>query len=210
MKKIHIDWSAYKQVANVFVGQWFKWFALGTIVLIMVLGWFVLLQREYNTLRNSGIIGYQATIERLQERQTYLQSLREMERSYNELNQEQLRQMEQILPVGFDATTAMARVEEFARQAGLELLSVDVSSGGEVTAEGEEAASTAAPANSNLRVAQISLNLTAEDGSYEELKRFLDTIDSFVPVMNLAAISYAPATTSYAIQLETYYIEADE
>lgn len=211
MKKPKINLSDMRTQANTFVGQWYRWFVLGVLLIVFVLAWFLILQREYIALRQSGIIGYEATIERLQDRQDYLSGLRQMEESYEELNQEQLRQLEYLLPTGFDVSSTIARMEDFARQSGLSLLSVDVVSGREVQTGANEttAQNDVTFSNKNIREASISMNL-ATDGSYEQLKRFLDTLDSFVPVLNLKSISYTPATASYAIQVQTYYIDESD
>lgn len=212
MKKPKINWSEWKTKANTFAGQYYKWCVVGVLLVILIGGWFGILQREFFAVQQNGVAGYEATIERLQDRQEYLAGLRKMEDSYNELNQEQLRQLEYLLPVGFDTTATIARMEQFAGQAGLQLLSVDVTSGQEIESgtntTTQEGALTFS--NKSIRRANIAMNLSTADGSYDELKHFLDTLDTFVPVLNLDAISYTPATGSYAIQVTTYYIEQSE
>lgn len=180
------------------LNRWYRWIAAVVLVVVLLLGWVVFLQDGYRELRDSGIGGYQATVERLNDRQAHLDQLRTMEKEYSQLEQERLRHIDYVLPQTLDATAVIADLSTFAATAGVRVMNIDVVRSSEVAAT-----------DSIVRTAVITLNVQTTDGSYDQLKRLLSALETYTPVLDLETLSYTPGNTSYALQLRTYYREDD-
>lgn len=232
---MNINFQQYLSTLNTVVSKYYRWFVLLECVVILALGWVFLLQGQFGAIRDSGLVSYEATKQRLDEKKTYLEKLQLMEGNFEELNEERLQQLETVLPVGFDTTSFITNMHSFADAANVNILSIDVvqappKSETENATTNEESASsqserggsettdtgdgqqtiveaTTEITNDRIRTANVSLNVSSVDGSYEGLKTFLDVLESFVPILDLQTISYSPSTTSYALQMKTYYFD---
>jgi hypothetical protein len=179
------------------------------IVVILGAGWLLLLSREVEAIQQSGILGYEDSVQRLQLAEQRLAELKELEQSYEAVSQERLSQLEPVLPIGLEPPSVISNIQSFADSTGLEILSIDVVVPEPVAgAQPEVVTNAGLPefSNPDIRTATITLNVDSQEGSYGELKRFLDTLENFVPVYDLRTISYVPDTTSFALQLETYFV----
>lgn len=203
---------------NAFVAKHYRWFLLGVLVVVFTVGWFALLRGEYKAIVDSGIIGYEQTVDRLEERRLHLEQLRAMKTSYESLNGERLQQLDELLPIGLASTEIISRMSAFADAAGVNVLSIDVVTGTDAAVAGSQAQplvvggqqtsdATAVQQSPLYTSANITVNIENADNSYAALKTFLDSLESFVPVVDLKQLSFSPDTTTYALQLTTYYIE---
>lgn len=190
-------------------------------MLVLWFGWSLLLRGEYQRIRESGILEYQNRVTQRQTKQENLAQLQQLATHVDGLNQERLDQLNAILPTGFDSVAMIDQMQAFAAVAKVTILSIDVtqeSSTSQSTTVKGKAAQTAETdttsaaqrqlAQSNVRTAVITLNVESEQSSYADMKAFLDTLESFVPVLNLHNLTYSPETTSFALQLQTYYIDS--
>ncbi|PIW36984.1 MAG: hypothetical protein COW24_02525 [Candidatus Kerfeldbacteria bacterium CG15_BIG_FIL_POST_REV_8_21_14_020_45_12] len=202
-----------EQVNN-FIGRHFGICAGLVIVLVFMLGWFLLLDGEYKTIRESGVLGYESAVENLQSRQERLFSLQDLEKEHKDLEGERLAQINEVLPVGFESTSALNTIQSLAESANLNILSVDISNQTAVTEEPSGSADqTGVQVKSEItsplvKAAVVTLNVESKDESnYDDLKYFLDVLQSYVPLFNMQTLNYSPDTTSFALQLVTYYLE---
>lgn len=208
-----INWRPIVRVANGIIDSRYRWFVFGEVLIVGWIGWTVLLQGEYQHIRESGILEYQNRVEQRGDRQRTLEQLQDLAADLEGLHHERLQQVEAVLPTGLDPVQVMNELQTFATTAGVTILSMDItqsSSAEDTTSESEEAAaiSVSAFTHERLRTAIVSMNIATAAGSYAELKTFLDALESFVPILNLRNLTYAPETTSFALQLETYYIDS--
>ena len=205
-----IDWREQIKELNKLTGKYYKWLVVLEVSLVGLLGWLFVLQGQYQQLSENGLLTFQQTAEDLASRQNYLGELRLSEQSYNELNVERIRLMERILPIGLEKNQLVADVQAFADAAGMTIYGIDATLGGTAVAS-EDGATTQTQlfTNKKIQTAVISVNIAGENNSYEELKSFLDMLESFVPVLDLRSINYTPETSSFALQLYTYYIAAE-
>ncbi len=198
---------------NIFIGRYFIWCAGAVILSVFALGWLLLLGREYRSISDSGVLGYEQSVERLQERQEYLFDLQSMEEELKSINQERLVQLNEVLPVGFEPTEAMNNIQALAEASNLSILSMEISTPNSEAVEQAEAATTGASvqkrvSSDRVKTAVVTLNVESQDANdYQDLKRFLDVLQSYVPLFNMQTLNYSPDTTSFALQLVTYYLE---
>jgi len=218
-----INWQALLQGMNTVVAAHYRWFVLGATVVVLWLGWVLLLQDEYAHIRDSGILEYQQRVERRQTHQDNLAQLQRLAAQVEGLNTERLDQLDAVLPKGIDSVALIDQMQAFADAAQVSILSIDVTkesetkpAAGSATAKATKTTSTNSSSSSaalqltksQVRTAVITVNITTRQSTYAGLKDFLDTLESFVPVLNLRNLTYSPATTSFALQLETYYLDS--
>lgn len=185
-------------------------------VLVAALGWFLLLRGEYTKIQRSGLVDLQTASAALEKRQNYLHDLQSMSAEYNTLNAEQLRQLSAVLPDNVDEISLMNTMYNFAASAHVTILSIDVVLAGNsatIAAAQKVQAATASAAvplvsNKDVEIANVVMNVSPQENSYANFKAFLTALDRFAPVLNLRQMTYSPDTTSYALQLETYYTDS--
>lgn len=210
----------YSAAVNRFLDKFFALFVFVVVVALLLLGWIFLLQREYNSIRNSGILQYRARVAELKEQQAYLQKMQDMETAYQKLSQERLRQLQDVLPAGIDTVALMADFERLANEAHVTLTNIDIAvpantNNTSMNGENKNNSKTTAPATPNsapdsadlIQKATITVTVEMPAGSYHELKNFLQVLESFVPIFDLANLSYAPDATSMVLQFYTYYLD---
>lgn len=207
MKKI--DWHEQIKELNKLTGKYYKWLVLLEVALVGLFGWLFVLQGQYQQLSENGLLTFQQTAEDLAARQSYLNELRKSEQSYNSLNVERLRLMEGTLPVGLEKNQLIADMQAFADSADMTIYGIDVTLGGNAVASEDGATQNQQFTNRNIKTAVISLNIAGKTNSYEELKSFLDSLESFIPILDLRSINYTSDTSSFALQLYTYYLEEE-
>lgn len=194
------------------VARYYRWLVAAVCLFSLVIGWFLFLEKQYITIRDSGLVDLQTANTELTKREQQLIQIERMERAFAEIQTEQLNQLSALLPSGVDEIVLMESMQRFAEASQAMILSIDVSLAGSastvVSTEAQGAGSTESNVLVNhpqVGIAYIVLNLQPTDTSYTGFKTFLSTLETFTPVLNLKQISYTPATTSYALQLETYY-----
>lgn len=186
------------------------------IALLCAISWFTFLRQQYEHLQERGFIGQQVAMDERDQRQQYLDQLKQMNNSYTAVDTERIQQMNVVLPDGIDATAIMAYLQRLADAASMHVLSVDVveSASSTITTGTTTAANANTPGNSDTAAATlpasigravITLNIESVTGSYDELKDFLNLLQSSVPLLDLRNLSYSPSSSSFALQLETYY-----
>lgn len=210
--------ASIREALNAFFTRYYYLCVLSICVFVALLGWLFLLKGEYANIQESGLVDLQTATAALEKRQAYVHDLEQMSAAYDELNREQLRQLSAVLPEDVDEISLMNVMYGFAAEAHVSILSIDVVLTGNAakiaasqTAQTNlDAAAASAPlvSNKEVNIANVTMNVSPENNSYANFKAFLETLDRFVPVLNLRQMTYSPDTTSYALQLETYYAES--
>lgn len=190
-------------------------------MLIAGLGWMFLLQGEYQRIVDSGILEYNNRVAQREDRKQNLEQLEQLSAEFSALEQERLDQLHAVLPVGVDTVALVDQMQDFADVANVSILSIDVVVSGSSDASTSATRASGTKTNSatsstasalsasNVRTAIISMNVSTPSSSYDDLKQFLTALESFVPLLNLQNLTYAPDTTSFALQLETYYLDTE-
>ncbi|MCW1929937.1 MAG: hypothetical protein KIH62_001310 [Candidatus Kerfeldbacteria bacterium] len=201
---------------NLWIARYYYWCAATVCIICVLLGWFLFLQPQYQKIQGAGLVDLQTANAELVKRQTQLADLDMMQKSYESLNAEQLRQLHSVLPTDVDEISLLASLQAFADASRATILSIDVVLSGNAAQVAQQTqqqnaneATTSQPivSNEHVRIAYITLNIRPLDSTYEGFKQFLASLDHFTPVLNLQQMTYSPTTTSYALQLETYYAE---
>lgn len=189
-------------------------FAALEIVVIGAIAWFAVLQNEYFQLRNFSDTQKVSLIENLTQKQEQVANLQVLEEHVDSLNRERLSPAEYILPTGFDTTEMMIHIERFARDANIHIASMDI-----VRSDDDESSSSSPSQNTDvegalprfsdkrIQTATMTLNISLEESSYEDMKDFLQDLEEFTPLLNVYTMQYSNGESDFAMQLHTYYLE---
>ncbi len=214
---MNFDWRKIYRALNAFITRFYKFFLVAEVLIIFFIGWLVLLRGEYRIIQESGVLEYDLVTEQLQDQQDRLVELRYLEEQYTTLDQERLRQLEEVLPHSYNPTALITTMNQFAEQASIEIASIDVAQTGTITTEttstattdsGEEEETIVEVANPNIKTVTITMNIKNNEGTYGELKYFLSALETFVPILDMRQLSFSPGTDSMALQLQTYYFNS--
>ena len=223
-RMLKINWRAILSTVNGVVTSYYRWFVLAVVVLVGWFGWTFLLHGEYQRIIDSGILEYNNRVTQRETRQKSLEQLQQLAKDFGSLDQERLDELQAVLPDGFDSVALVNQMQAFASTANVSILSIDVvaesssstaipsstaQSSTSATKKSTTTNTTAAALSRNgVHTAVISMNVTTPNASYTDLKKFLDALEVFVPLLNLHNLTYSPETTSFALQLETVYLDS--
>ncbi|MFH0828932.1 MAG: hypothetical protein V1907_02015 [Candidatus Kerfeldbacteria bacterium] len=214
--------------------QYFRYILIAVSVLIAAVGYLVLIQPQFENVKDVGILALKNETDRLNDRQAYLQRMTAMVEKYRAAASGQTVRAENMLPTGIDNAALFRTMQAIASQSGMMLQSVALNktagSTGTGTAAGDatqgtdvlsKISETLSSTGSVIRASTVSVSL-AGDGSYETFKRVLTTIEQSVRLFDLSTINYsslssgpqlvgkteqAQALTNYSFELKTYYLE---
>ncbi len=202
--------------------DYYRWTVWVLVVLVMVGGYFLVLDTKISNLRTSGILEKANVESELSSEQEYLASLKKSVAKFKAaLPQDQLAQVDAFLPTESDFPGLLLTLENIARTANLELSSISVNESGQIGTSGSSATATTpdtAPAGTAtaLDVKTEDINLTVSGGtSYEAFKRFMTLVESSQRLFDVLSVSFSHTaetsdteTTSspYTIVVRTYYV----
>ena len=200
-----------------FIDRHYRLIAWLVVIGLLLLGGVSLLWPQYQRLQSSGVLQHSAAQERLSLNQGYLADLQTMEMNYEDLDTRSLRLLDTIVPVQQPGTRLYEEFELVFANSDLELQTITISVPELTTdeelaelAEGntidmvETDQSTIATGLDDIVIATITLNVTAEDGSYEEFKRVLQFIEQYEHVLDLDTVTYGSSAGAYTFVLTTY------
>jgi hypothetical protein len=177
-------------------------------LLILVIGLFSFILPRYTKVQELGGLNYNQKRAELETKQQYLDDLRALRANLNLVTPEDLERVNLVVPRGKDIPGIFSQMQEFAKEAKMELLSVAVSDGSTVSSTG--ATGSVTNASSQLRTVSVSVVLGGAL-NYEGLKSFLNVVSRQAPILDLTAISYAPGAgtsqASYKFSFRSYFLE---
>lgn len=201
-----------KEKWQLLFSKYFVWIALFVVMILCVIAWFAVFANEFHIIRISSAQEYETAQLELSRKEAQLAAVQQLEQQYEGVNEERLRQLESVLPIGLQETALISSVEELAQSVGLSVNSIDVSS------DVQEQNTTPNPESTTpsdqvklshafLRTATLSINVEAQQFDYTAMKKFVDALESFTPLVELEGLQYSDNTTGFSLQLRTYYRE---
>jgi Tfp pilus assembly protein PilO len=188
-KKIKLIFTKYYIIVLVIV-----------VLVIFAVGYFILISGTVNKIQTIGLVEIKNKQLELASKKATLTRLQQLQKSYNTVTSEEIKQLNAFLPLKSDIPYLVIELKKFVESNGLILGSIDV---GPLTTT--EAPATGAPAAANT-VTKLTINLLVSKlDSYSALKEFLDKLSRNQPLLELTSISYVPGNDSYSLNLTTYY-----
>lgn len=198
-----------KKVEDAFE-RFFRVLVLGVVIIIGVGGWWLVLAPQIHRLRTSGLLVYDERVLLRDTKRQQLAQLQQLQAQYEALNTESLRSLDVILPQGFDEAAMIATMEQFAEAANVRLKNINVTTQ-DATEEGFTSGLPATVSSPLGTVRTATISLTIDIGSsdtdvYLALKKFLQALESFVPLMDLRDLSFTSRQSTFTLQLQTPYL----
>jgi hypothetical protein len=178
---------------------------LGVVVavLVLVIGTFTIVLPRYRTVQALGGLNYNQKVSQLEAQRAYLSDLQQLRDNVQALSQEDIQRLDAVVPKGKDIPGIFKQMQGFAREAGMDLLSISVS-------EGSTVAPSGSAATSKIRSLSISAVLGGQL-DYARLKNFLNVTSRQAPLLDLTAVTYSGSTTTttattYTFSFRSYYL----
>lgn len=180
---------------NGFIIDYFNYFVLAVVVLIMVIGLVFFITPEYrqtvnelNEIKARRQKEYEAS-------QQYLAQLNQLNSIYNKVNPDDLKKIENLLPSRAETEDLLSQLEAIAANNGLLLTSLEVDTGNK---------------NKNVNLSavdkiKIKMNVVGLD--YVGLKNILRTIENNLRLMDIVNLSFSPAESAASFEIDTYYLK---
>lgn len=212
------------------LSDYFRWTATVVAVLVVVAGYFFLLQGKFNNLQTNGFTQRSTVEADLQAEQKYYSDLQDSIAKFHQtLSAQTLQELDSFIPTGADFPGLLTMMQSLASSAGLQLDSLSTNQVGQVAVapgtvpEGSSSAGTATAqaataAGLNLQTQDVTLSVSG-GSSYEDFKRFIGLIESSQRLLDVISLNFSqPATTQdqeggtansgapYSLVVRTYYL----
>ena len=186
---------------NKFLNEYYKYLAIATSALVIIISFFLLLFPQYQKIKNEGLLEHQEAILALEDRQQYLENVKQMKVKYEVLNYRAWQSLDIILPQKDDIYLLFAQMESFAKENNLILSSININ---DSSATAQPVADTTAP--KEIQEVSVVVNVSGIE-SYEDFKTFLDRLERNIRILDIDSISYSPDATAYTLTMTTYYLK---
>lgn len=177
-------------------------FWISTAVLVLVIlgaGYAYVVSPQLMAVRAVGVQGLAAKEQERNEKQQLVDRLRQSREQFREVTAAEVERLSRILPAERDLPGLFLQVQELAADAQLRVTSVEVSEQGAL-------ATTGAPDGKPNAIQKLNVAVQVEGfRSYDQFKAFLDLLERNMRLFDISSLSYTPGTTSYAVNLTTYY-----
>ena len=218
-----------------FLSRWlidfWRWFALGTVVLILALGYFFVLAGKIESVRTDGLLKRTQADEQLAADSAYKDALQASAKAFEQkISASDRATIEEFIPTGSDFPSILLTVQDMAKRAGLQLTDVAVTEIGQVAAARTDA-TVASQSTSTTSIAQAAtvqgVNLRTQDvnvtvgglRSYDEVKNFVKVIESSRRLFDVVSLNFNLSGTAVegegatdgspvTFSLRTYYLPA--
>lgn len=200
----------------------FRWLAIGVAVIILALGYFFVVDAKLAALRTSGFLERNRVTSELEAQKKYLADLQSSVAQFDtRLSTAQREEINTFIPTGTDFPGLLLMLENLAAQANLKLASMNVAEVGQVASAAAGGSPTGAPTAAAASVAGLpvriqDVSVSFQGGtSYEELKRFIELIESSRRLLDVVSLNFShgedPATgqrgaSAYTMVVRTYYL----
>lgn len=189
--------SALKRKAMVLFAKFYIGIAIIIIVGILAAGYSLFVKDIMTDINEIGVADLESKEAQYEERSETLIRLKRLNERFNKITEDDLRQLEKVLPSQAEIPHLVIELKDFVKNSGLEVYSLDV---GPMSTN----AATQAVAGTAVKNLAITLVVGGLD-SYSGVKNFLDAMSNNLPLVELNSFSYSPAASEYSLNLTTYY-----
>lgn len=217
-----------------FLSRWlidfWRWFAFGTVALVLAIGYFFVLAGKIESVRTDGLLKRTQANEQLAADSAYKEALQASAKAFEQkISASDRATIEEFIPTGSDFPSILLTIQDMAKRAGLQLTDVAVTEIGQVAAAGTEAivasqttttsiAQAATVQGVNLRTQDVSVTVGGLR-SYEEVKNFVKVIESSRRLFDVVSLNFNLSGTAadgesatdgspVTFSLRTYYLPA--
>jgi len=184
--------------------KYYKVVFIVIVILVLLICYFGFLSQKIADIRSYRISDYREKQIELEERQSYLASLKELNTHYNAWKEKDIEEIEKVLPPSEDFPGIFSQYEKLATDAGYTLRDIQIyRSVDKKTSEKVDASLT----SSNVGVLNLQLGLEASsEYGYDNFITLLDTVEKNIRLTDVITLSFSPGKEQYRLNLKTYYL----
>src|SRR5690606_14309048 len=145
-----------------------------------------------NAIAPGGTADARALERSVEQDRSYMQNLAQATEAFIAINPAHKALVGQTLPIHADIPGIFIEDDAIARKNGMALVSIDTTVD-ETTISPE-----------GLKTVRVSANVTG--GSYEQIKRFLNDLETSVRIADVQTISFAQGASAYGVTYKTYFL----
>ncbi|MCH7492850.1 type 4a pilus biogenesis protein PilO [Patescibacteria group bacterium] len=170
------------------------------IVIVMVLiilgsGYYIFIKERVADIQEIGVVDLSSRLAILDSRQRTLQSLDDLNKKYESVTSDQLKQLQYVLPQKSEIPQLMIELKNFVESNQLNLAKLE---SGPLTVDGSEGT------DQSIKSLNITMSISGIN-SYFLMKDFLDKLSGNLPLLELTSLSYSPGTQNYSLNLTLFY-----
>lgn len=178
---------------NSFFTKYYNLLIFLIAILIIVSGFFLLIQPKYKEINDRKKISNQGQLEASYlEKQVELNKFIKLKRAYNKISQTDKERIKTILPPNVEVEKLIAEIESIVLSNGLILSSLSIQ-----------------PAEGGLKgeATPVGVSLTVVGADYTSFKNLLKAIESNLRLMDIKNLSYTEGKGGLNLNLTTYYFQ---
>jgi len=165
-----------------------------TIVVLLVVGWFLALQPQYDNYKNLNLDAKKAE---LAEYESTLAKLEKTIADWNAVPAQDKAKLDYFLPTDKDIPELITMLEDIAGQSGFIATKVSLSN-----------VETPAVAGTDVYPMLVSMSLSG--GNYTALKTFLEKVETNIRLMDVSSLSFQAGKGTYNLNIMVYYIKTNK
>ena len=170
------------------------------IVIVMVLiilgsGYYIFIKERVADIQEIGVVDLSSRLAILDSRQRTLQSLDDLNKKYESVTSDQLKQLQYVLPQKSEIPQLMIELKNFVESNQLNLAKLE---SGQLSVDGSEGT------DQSIKSLNITMSISGIN-SYFLMKDFLDKLSGNLQLLELTSLSYSPGTQNYSLNLTLFY-----
>ncbi|HTW96870.1 MAG TPA: hypothetical protein VMD74_04415 [Candidatus Methylomirabilis sp.] len=190
---------------NQFLSDYFNWFIVGVVVLVLVSGYFFLLKPKYDQTNN-----YINSLSRQEEgdfraKQQELNDINTLLASYDKIDPSYLDKLDAIAPVKKNKEELFTEINYLVSRSGLLLRSVALTEAGAYVDSGLVPL-TKADAAIAAQLESVNIQITVSGSDYDTFKRFLATLENNLRLIDVVSLNFDPRGTA-TLNFNVYYLK---
>ena len=170
---------------------------LATVMVLTIIGsgYYIFIKDQVADIQEIGVADLSTRLATLNSRQHTLQSLEDLNKKYQAVTSDQLKQLQYVLPQKSEIPQLMIELKNFIESNQLNLTKLE---SGPLTVDGSPGT------DQSIKSLNITLSISGIN-SYFLMKDFLDKLSGNLPLLELTSLSYSPGTQNYSLNLTLFY-----
>lgn len=206
------NFNLIRNRALLFLNRYFNAVVFAFSLIIIIFGLLIFVKPKYENVKNDiSRTKETETVEYLKQ-SARLNELKKIKESYDKINQEDIKKLDLMVPMGLDKEELLAQLEKIILQNGLLFSNLAVKEAGEKSPPADKLvlikeSAAASNLSSSGEIKSLNISLPLAGLSYEGLKNVLEVFQNNLRLMDINHLSYDPGGQTINLEITTYYIE---
>lgn len=194
-----------------FINIYFIYVSVAVVVIIFLAGYLFLIQAKIAKIKDLGGVNYEQKLQERDLKKSNLKKLEQAKKDFEQIDVKEIEKFSSILPHQNDIPALLVKMDNFAKDLGLSLTSIDITEKSAAVlpatpTEGSNKTGQVFAATGTIKQVGITISVKGLY-SYQDFKNFLDSVEKNMPLMDINSIAYVPNSDSYSVNLTTYYLQ---